>query len=70
MTNLKSDTFTILGVQPPDKRVIGGTDSPTPQPIPWVQKTGAFASAEPTGGGTVVRNPLHTSANYDPDWNK
>ena len=24
----------------------------------------------PTGGDTVIRNPNHTSANYDENWNK
>jgi hypothetical protein len=66
----KVDTFAELGVQPPDKRVMGGVDSLTPQPIGWVTKMAAVAATEPVTADFVVRNPLHTSANYDKDWNR
>lgn len=64
------DTFAVLGVQPPDKRIVGGVDSLTPQPISWAAKNDAFNASEPPVGGTIARNPDSATVNYDPDWNK
>lgn len=61
----EGEGFEILGVQPSRDRKGDGINELQARILIW-----RASMTPPTDGDNIIRNPNHTSANYDPCWNK